>query len=1204
MAAAAAEAEKLEKDYQKKDPRGHVLLRPQVYLGSMEMETNTTYIVDPDASDMATARMVLAEVTYVPGLCKTFDEVLVNASDRIQKKDETGCNEIRVVVDEKQNCVSVTNDGKSIPIKLHPQYKIYLPELLLGNMFSSTNFNDDEKRTVGGLNGVGGTLANIMSTKYKIEIDDVDSGKRYVQVFTKNMSKIGAPKITDCKTKNSKTKITFWPDLPRFAKMESLDAGIIAMMQRRTWDIAGTHTNAKIYWNGKRIPVRHFKDYSARFVPEDAPIVYEEVNERWQICISIANPKTKDKLKQISFVNHIYTALGGQHLKHVRAKVQKVLDETIAKLPKDSDIRALQPKQIKASLFFMVNCIIENPDFDSQAKVNLTTPPSKFGSSCDIQSVKFAQRLKKAGILEHIADVAAGHANKELAKTDGKKRSRVTGLGDKYQAANWAGTKRSKECTLILCEGDSAKALVVAGIASIPGGSDRFGVYALKGKVLNTGSKSGKKLAKNDVVTAIKQILGLKSGVVYKSSAELNYGFLDGFTDQDHDGAHIWGLSCNLFRTQWPSLFQLPGFLNRMVTPVAICTKKGMAPKEFYTLQQLEAWKEAEGIEGARTKGWSLKYYKGLGTSTNKDAAHYFATLKERTIPFKYESKEDDQAMGLAFDQEKGKADKRKEWLQASDPANSGIDYARVKTVRYTEFINKELVLYSHASNARGLPRMFDGLKPSTRKVLFAAFKRRLTESLKVVQFQGYVSEHTAYHHGEASLNQVIVKMAQNFPGSNNVNLLWPDGQFGSRGGNGDDHASPRYIFTRLSQVTRFLFREEDDSILQAQYEDGMQIEPVEFWPVIPFVLVNGQSGMGTGWNCDVPPYNPKDIVTNLRHVMAGEDQELMEPWYKNFIGTIAADEEKDVSAEFGPRRFTMFGTIAQESEDKWRITEIPLIAIGKYKTDVLEALMTVPETEKEGSGPIVSDYKEYHDNVHVNFLVVLTEHGVATLSAAAPTDILKMFKLTENISTAQMNMWDENSAIRRYESPYEIIQEFHRLRLPLYEKRLAFMVAKLEHELLRLSNKARFVLMVANEELKVGNVDPETLDATLEELKFDRLAETEDGTGGKQTYNYLTRLGIYRLTLPEVQKLQAEQEEKQAELEVLRARTAIELWESDLCELEEALQEHERLEQEDRAAPVTAAESGAAPKKRKKAASKPALTTAQASKPKKQKTS
>jgi DNA topoisomerase-2 len=186
----------------------------------------------------------------------------------------------------------------------------------------------------------------------------------------------------------------------------------------------------------------------------------------------------------------------------------------------------------------------------------------------------------------------------------------------------------------------------------------------------------------------------------------------------------------------------------------------------------------------------------------------------------------------------KKRADDRKEWLKEYD-RDLYLDTNK-PSITYEEFIGEELIHFSKYDCDRSIPSLMDGLKTSLRKILFAAFKKNLTSEIKVAQFTGYVSEHACYHHGEASLNGAIVGMAQNFVGSNNINLLIPSGQFGTRLKGGDDSASERYIFTLLNQITRAIFPKHDDAILEYLNDDGTPVEPRFYAPIIPMILVNG----------------------------------------------------------------------------------------------------------------------------------------------------------------------------------------------------------------------------------------------------------------------------------------------------------------------------------------------------------------------------
>ena len=242
--------------------------------------------------------------------------------------------------------------------------------------------------------------------------------------------------------------------------------------------------------------------------------------------------------------------------------------------------------------------------------------------------------------------------------------------------------------------------------------------------------------------------------------------------------------------------------------------------------------------------------------------------------------------MDMAFS--KKRVEDRKTWLRSLEPG-AFVDYG-VDALAYKDFVHKELSLFSVADNQRSIPCVVDGLKPSQRKVLFACFKRKLKREIKVAQLAGYVSEHSAYHHGEASLTGTIVGMAQDFVGSNNVNLLAPCGQFGTRIMGGKDAASSRYIFTKLEAVARKVFHPDDDAVLKYLDDDGQSIEPNYYVPVLPLALCNGADGIGTGWATSVPNYDPKQLIGVLRRMIAhaGDDVDCDET---SLLATCAAED-------------------------------------------------------------------------------------------------------------------------------------------------------------------------------------------------------------------------------------------------------------------------------------------------------------------------
>lgn len=456
----------------------------------------------------------------------------------------------------------------------------------------------------------------------------------------------------------------------------------------------------------------------------------------------------------------------------------------------------------------------------------------------------------------------------------------------KLEDANQAGTKDAAKCTLIITEGDSAKALAVAGLSVV--GRDLYGVYPLRGKFLNVRDAAHQRVVDNKEVAELKKIIGLRDGVDYSTPAarsSLRYGHVMLMTDQDADGSHIKGLFINFIHVLWPSLVHANGFLLEFVTPL-IKASRGKVERPFFSMSEYASWQRSE--EATTGGAWRVKYYKGLGTSTSLEARGYFGNLQRHVKEFVWRAPDDDAAIELAFEKGDGSVatDKRKRWLEKYDPTVF-VDRAFGASLSYSDFVNKELVAFSYSSNLRAIPHVLDGLKVGQRKVLYACFRKplRAKEEIKLVQLAGYVSEVASYHHGEAALQQTIVNLAQSFVGSgNNVPLLNGIGQFGTRLQGGKDAASARYIFCAMGDLTRDIFLEADEPLLQAaRQDDGEDAEPLNYLPVVPMLLINGSQGLGTGWSTSIPPYNPLEVVDAVLAVIESRPVAALIPWFRGY---------------------------------------------------------------------------------------------------------------------------------------------------------------------------------------------------------------------------------------------------------------------------------------------------------------------------------
>ncbi len=556
------------------------------------------------------------------------------------------------------------------------------------------------------------------------------------------------------------TCVSWEADLARFG-MSFLTKDVLALLKKRVFDLAGIfNSKVKVFLNKKPIKVPNFSKYVDFYLsnPEETPKIYDKDmnNERWEVVVSLSD----GQFQQVSFANSICTTRGGTHVEYITGQLVEKLAEAIQKKNKKLQIK---PHQIKGNLWVFVNCLIENPTFDSQTKETLTLKVSQFGSTCQL-TPKYIQDLLKTEIVQSIIQQAEARENAKLAKgLTASKKSRLLGI-PKLDDANDAGTRNAISCTLILTEGDSAKSLAMAGIEVI--GRDKYGVFPLKGKLLNVREATAKQILDNQEIQNLIKILGLQGNKKYEDVRSLRYGAIMIMADQDNDGSHIKGLVINFIHHFWPELIHMNGFMKEFATPILKATK-GNEVFPFFTVNDFKAWAQNRNL-----KEWRVKYYKGLGTSTDKEAQEYFNNLNHHQFHFRWEDEKDDDSIDLLFN--KKRADDRKIWLQTYDP-EIFIDHT-IKEMRYLDFTNKEMIQFSIADNMRSIPNLCDGLKPGQRKILYSCFKRNLRAEIKVAQLSGYVAEHSAYHHGEVSLAQTIIGMSQNFVGSNNINLLMPIG--------------------------------------------------------------------------------------------------------------------------------------------------------------------------------------------------------------------------------------------------------------------------------------------------------------------------------------------------------------------------------------------------------------------------------------------
>lgn len=561
--------------YKLLDEIQHVLLRPGMYIGSTKPHDSTEFLQNEEG------RYQRYDIQYNPGFLKLFDEIVSNSVD--ESKRNPKLNQIHVTVNRKTNEISIWDNG-GIPVVIHTEHKIYIPELIFGNLRSGSNFDDSESRTVAGTNGVGASLTNVFSLKFTVKT--ADGKNQFIQTFSDNMSKKSEPKITP--STNKFTEITYQTDFKRFG-MDGIDDSHIDMIRKRLIDIAACNPQLKIQFNDEKFRFKSFKEYAELYV--ESPM-YER-SSNWEIAIA----PTNSGYQSISFVNSIETKDGGTHVNYIVGQIIESLRNIIKKKHKVD----IKPSDIRNHMMVFVNCTVINPAFSSQTKEKLITEPKDFGSSHEVSEKLIKQIFSSeivASILDWIEKKALAEERAQLRKLNKElNTSKILKLID-------AKSPNRETCTLAIFEGDSAKSAV-----NKFGDPQTFGAFPLKGKFINVSEMKNTEVIKNEEAVNLMGALGLRLG---EEPNNLRYGKILIYTDADPDGDAIAALLMNFFDRYWPELFD-SGRIYRVLTPLVVA-KKGKDSLSFYTNEEYQTWESKSS-----TKGWNVEYKKGLAALEDPD---------------------------------------------------------------------------------------------------------------------------------------------------------------------------------------------------------------------------------------------------------------------------------------------------------------------------------------------------------------------------------------------------------------------------------------------------------------------------------------------------------------------------------------------------------------------------------------------------------
>lgn len=1100
-------------NYKKLTHREHIYLRPGMYIGSDERVPMDVWLYDIPNKFMNKVRIDVPEAIE-----RLFLEILSNAGDNVKRSRDAGLDPGSIIVVMNKSTVSIRNGGLCVPVGIHPEYKIYAPELIFGTLLAGSNFGDE--RTGVGQNGLGAKLVNVFSKQFMVQVADAQNGVKYTQIWNENMTLRSEPTLEPYKGE-SFVEITYVLDFERFGYKEYPDE-VFQVFARCAADTALT-CKVPVIFNGNTINMS-MKEYvnlcfgderkmlfhyewphgTQTTAKKNGMIVADDANAipMIELCVIDAPQRYDEEDKHrrgevISFVNGMMTRDGGVHTKSAMKSLTDGILKTVnlGRKGKNKNKKTTETKKeikltvadVQPHISIILSCWVVNPKYNSQSKSLLTSPNVNFRLV-----EEFFNPVGKWHLVERLSAALELKYFHQLTKKDGRNRKNV-GI-EKLKEAQLAGPGTGIPCTLCLTEGKSASAYPLKMISLMDNGPLYFGIYPMKGKPLNFMNADPQQILDNEEYDDIKKALGLHEGVDYTVEENYNtlrYGRAIIMADADDDGKHIIGLVLNMFYMKFPSLLQRQ-YVFVMRTPVIRMTR-GTQRLKFYSITQYEAWK----AENPDYKTWDHEYFKGLGSSKDSDIAD--DTKAPRIISCVYDP-DSPAAFHLAFD--KKLADERKVWISTWKRT---FEIEEIVLLPISAFIQHEVVQYSITNLHRSIPRLMDGLKISQRKILWAAMKKngykRKQQKLKVAQLAANAAEITNYHNGEKSLVDAIVTMTQDFVGSYNMPYFSPEAQFGTRYMGGEDCAEARYTYIKLQWWFPYIYRKEDMALLRQVIDEGEEVEPVTFLPIIPMCLVNGSCGIGTGHSSLIPNHNPVDICEWLRAKILGQPLPQVKPWYRGFNGEIEVmirqprvpkdktdkpltpvttigtqlrlkiedDDPDDVDAvdntlgedeiieltegedgakKKGPRITMMTRGTYQIIGTKVLVTELP---IGRW-THTYDKWLEGLETDKEIASKV---NLSKHDTIYFEI------QGFKNASH-------QNLRLQKSYGMTNMVLLTMDNSPIKHATTTHILEAFYNERLPYYEARRQDIINTINQDINKHQNKIRFIHAVLNKEIDI----------------------------------------------------------------------------------------------------------------------------------------
>lgn len=1167
--------------------RDHIYNITDAYIGSDEQMPRSERVLN-----LETMKFEEEEIHLPEGVENIFIEILANAGDNVARSLRHGINPGEVTILMNREVISVRNGGIPIPIEIHQKEKIWAPQLIFGVLHSSSNYDKNKVRTECGRNGYGAKLTNIFSKEFMVTVGDPNNKKWYRQIWQNNMLICSEPEIKEY-TGEAFVEVVFKLDFQRFKYKEYPDE-VFRLYARHAADMSFSG-KAPVSFNGIKLNVQSSIDYAKLYLGEETVkksiVFYQwppgtktiikkngvEMSEDESVVpiVEICAVDTPDAAVSVSFVNGKWTRNGGIHADAAFKAVSKGVLETVngnKKKAKTVKTVKLNISDVKNHISLFVSCWVGDPKFDNQYKTALKSIGESKTYKITIDD-KILQPITKWDLVNRLyAELEAKHF-RATKSTDGKKRKYIADL--KGEDANDAGTANSHNCTLYVTEGKSAMGFAVTMLSLYDKGRDFIGLLPLKGKPLNVMNAPPLQVAENTEINEIKKMLGLRERVNYLEEENFNtlrYGHLMILADADTDGKHILGLVLNLFHCKYPSLLAR-GFVKYLRTKI-IDVKKGNQVVKFYSQHEYDIWQQ----NTPNWNTWDHAYYKGLGSSKDADIADEFKAPK--IVQCFYDDIAP-MAMELAFHEKL--TDQRKDWIRSWQP-DFKVEEMQMQPI--SAFINHEFIQFSIADVARSIPRFMDGLKQVQRKAIWGSMKKwkksagKKAAEVKVGNLAAYISEKTEYHHGPKSLCDTIVNMVHDFTGSNNLPFFCADGQFGTRNMLGKDAADARYTKTRPQWWWKFIFRSEDNPLLNMVVDEGKVCEPVTFLPILPIELVNGSAGIATGHSTFLPNHDPLDICQWLTAKINGYPLPAVLPWYRGFKGSIKLAErskkpkinqkgqegtEQKEGAELthddiaGPddeyndddvldgdavgmtdkTKYTMITTgvfeVSGNARKKVVVTELP---IGRSMHDYDKWL------SQQRDQKMIAGFSNYSKANTVHFEITGMKNP--------PTH--KNLRLIRSFGMSNMVLLDTDNRPIKYDTTNEILESFYALRLPWYQKRKDNILKEKQDKIDLLNSKTKFIIAVIHGNNLIKSVPGIIVDQVVAQGGILTIGLTKkdiipqmDKLGFDN--DLLKKVNLYQCTLEELQTIREDLQNLINDKAAIEQIAPQKMWQNDIDE-------------------------------------------------------